>query len=412
MTPKPSWLVAALALAGACSRDRAAGGAGRDSVADSAGKAAAGAMADMPGMKTGEISLTRAQVEHGKIRWEPAAVGTDLLAVTLPGQLVPNEDRTVQLGAPAGGRIVSIPVRPGDAVARGRVLVTLQSPEAGMAQADLAKAEAETASRRAQALYARSVRERAERLTALKSIPRQDYERAVAEDELARAAVTQAEAELRRARTTAEQLGASASASGLLELRSPQPGVVLARMAAPGAVVEAGTPLVVVTDPTSLWLVVSAPERALGLLRVGSTLRFSVPAFPADTFAAPVDAVGAGLDSATRTLSVRATVKNPGGRLKPEMLATVFVRGERREPAMLLPAGAVQLVNGHPTVFVAVPDGKGGARFEARTVKVGPADGSRVVILDGLAPGDLTVVEGAFTLKAELQKRSGPGMVM
>jgi cobalt-zinc-cadmium efflux system membrane fusion protein len=412
MKPELKWLLAALATAAACSRDRAALGSKPGSGADSVGGAVTDAMAGMPGMKTGEISLTGAQVEHGRIRWEPAAVGPDPGTTALPGQLVPNEDRTARLGAPAGGRIVSIPVRPGDRVPRGRVLVTLQSPEAGIAQADLAKAEAEAASRRAQALYARGVRERAERLTTLKAIPRQDYERAIADDELARAALAQAEAELRRARTTSEQLGASASASGLLELRSPQQGVVLARTALPGAVVEAGTPLVVVTDPSSLWLVVSAPEPTSGRFRIGNILRFSVPAFPADTFAAPVDAVGAGLDPATRTLSIRATVNSSGGRLKPEMLATVLVRGKDRGSAVLLPADAVQLVNGHPTVFIATPDGKGGARFEARTVKAGPAAGSRIAVMEGVSVGELIVVQGAFTLKAELQKSAGPRMVM
>jgi cobalt-zinc-cadmium efflux system membrane fusion protein len=411
MNPKLSWLLVGLAIAAACSRDRPAGSTRADSLPDSA-STGANAMADMPGMKTGEISLTAAQVEHGRIRWEPAVAGTNVQETALPGQLVANEDRTVRLGAPVGGRIVSISVRPGDRVAQGRVLVTLQSPEAAMAQADLGKAEAEAASRQAQGLYARSVRERAERLMALKAIPRQDYERAIADEELARAALTQAQAELRRARSTALQLGASASVSGLVELRSPQRGVVLARTAVPGAVVEAGTPLVVVTDPSSLWLVVSATEKASGLLRTGSPLRFSVPAFPADTFAAPVDAVGAGLDSATRTLSIRATVKNSEGRLKPEMLATVLVRGQSRAPAVLLSADAVQLINGNPTVFIAVPDGTGGARFEARTVKAGSTAGNRVSVVEGISAGELIVVQGAFTLKAELQKSTGPKMVM
>jgi cobalt-zinc-cadmium efflux system membrane fusion protein len=325
---------------------------------------------------------------------------------------VPNEDRTVRLGAPAGGRIVAVSVRPGDRVTRGRLLVTLQSPEAGMAQSDLAKAQAEAASRQAQAQYAKSVRERAERLLALKAIPRQEYERAIADDELARAGLAQAQAELRRARSTAQQLGASAAATGLIELRSPQPGVVLARTAVPGAVVEAGSPLVVVTDPSSLWLVISAPEQSAGLFRIGGTLRFTVPAFPADTFPASVDAVGAGLDPATRTLSVRATFKNPGQRLKPEMLAAVLVRQATGASATLVPADAVQLINGHPTVFVAFPDGKGGARFEARTVKAGAAGGGRVAVTEGLTPGELVATQGAFTLKAELQKTASPKMVM
>ena len=412
MTSIVNRLLVILVLAEACSRDRAAPGSKADSIPDSATAAAVDAMAAMPGMKTGEVTLSAGQVEHGQIRWAPAEAGTDVQIATLPGQLVPNEDRTVRLGAAAGGRIVTVSVQPGDLVARGRVLVTLQSPDAGMAQSDLAKAEAEAASRRAQAQYAKSVRERAERLLALKAIPRQEYERAIADEELASAGLAQAQAELRRARSTAQQLGASASASGLIELRSPQPGVVLARTAQPGVVVEAGVPLVVVTDPATLWLVVSAPEQSTSLFRIAGMLHFTVPAFPADTFAAPVVAVGAGLDPATRTLSIRAAVKNPGARLKPEMLATVLIRAETGKPAVLLPADAVQLLNGTPTVFVAAPDGKGGAKFEARTVRVTPAAGGKVAITEGLVGGELVVLQGAFTLKAELQKTASPKMVM
>jgi membrane fusion protein, heavy metal efflux system len=231
-------------------------------------------------------------------------MGTAAATATVPGQVVPNEDRTARLGAPAGGRVVVVRVSPGDRVRRGDVLVTLQSPEAGAAQSDLSKATAAVASARAQATYARSARERADRLLALKAIPRQDAERAVADDELARATLAQAEAELRRARNAAGQLGAGASATGEIALRSPLAGVVLARTAVPGAVVEAGAPLVVVTDPASLWVTISAPEALAGLFRRGSQLRFTVPAYPADTFAARAGGLHArehlGLEAAVR----------------------------------------------------------------------------------------------------------------
>ena len=50
------------------------------------------------------------------------------------------------------------------------------------------------ASHRAQAQYARGAKDRAERLLALKAIPRQDFDRAVADDQLAQAELTEAEA--------------------------------------------------------------------------------------------------------------------------------------------------------------------------------------------------------------------------
>ena len=359
-----------------------------------------------------EVTLTAAQIRHGGVAWQSVTIGTASATVPVPGQLVPNEDRSARLGAPASGRVVAVPVRPGDQVARGRMLVTLHSPEAGAAQSDLAKAQAELASRRAQATYVKSARDRAERLLALKAIPRQDYERAIADDELARSAVAQAEAELTRARTSAEQLGADASASGEIALRAPFAGVVLARTAVPGSVVEAGAPLVVVTDPATLWLTASAPEALAGAFRTGATVRFSVPAYPGETFAARVDAVGAGLDPGTRTLPVRAVVDNRTGRLKPEMLATVVADGGPSVPAALVPDDAVQTLKAKTVVFIARPLPNGDAKFLRREVEVGSRTGGRAAILRGLSAGDVVVTKGAFAVKAELEKGSMPKMEM
>lgn len=359
------------------------------------------------------MSFTAAQVQHGAVRWAPVVAGTSAGTATIPGELTVNEDRTARLGAPGRGRVLAVRAQPGQQVARGQVLVTLQSAEAGMAQSDVAKASAEVRSRRAGAQYAASARGRAERLLALKAIPRQDYERAIADDEQAQAALSQATSELRRARSTAQQMGAAgASSNGETVLRSPLPGVVLERSAQPGAVVEAGAPLVVVTDPGTLWLQIKAAEAQTGLFRRGSALTFRVPAYPLERFTARIDAVGAGLDPATRTLGVRATVANTNGRLKPSMLATVEVEGGARVSAMLLPADAVQLVDGKPNVFVARPDAKGGARFERRVVELGSRSGGQVAVTRGLSPGEVVVVAGAFAVKAEFQKGSMPDMEM
>jgi membrane fusion protein, heavy metal efflux system len=360
------------------------------------------------------VTFNASQVSHGGVRWSPVVLSKSSATAIVPGQIVPNEDRTARLGAPAQGRVIAVRVRPGDRVSRGDVLVTMQSAEAGMAQADVTKAEAELVSKKAQAVYAASARARAERLLALKAIPQQDYERAIADDEQARASLTQAQSEVRRARSTASVLDAntSVSASGEIALRSPLTGVVLARTAVPGTVVEAGAPLVVVTDPSSLWVAIAAPETMAGLFTRGGRLRLTVPAYPADTFAARVEAVGAGLDPETRTLSVRAVTSDAKGKLKAEMLASVEVEGGRSLLAAVIPEDAVQLVAGVPTVFVVETDAKGGARFSRRNVELGARGNGQVAVINGLRSGDLVVTQGAFAVKAEFQKGSMPKMEM
>jgi len=363
------------------------------------------------------VTFTPAQVRNGGVRWERIAMSTGQATAVVPGTVVPNEDRTARLGSPAGGRVLTVRVSPGDRVARGQVLVTLASPAAGMAQSDLSKATAAVTSARAQAAYATSARERAERLLGLKAIPRQDYERAVADDAESQAMLVQATAELVRARSTASQLGGGAAVTGEIAVRSPLAGVVLARTATPGAVVETGAPLIVVTDPSSLWLTVNAPESLVGVFRRGGELRFSVPAYPGELFTARIDAVGAGLDPGTRTLAVRAMVDNRstgtiGSRLKPEMLASVAVAGGPSVPAVMLPEDAVQQLDSKLAVFVATPDSAGGARFTARAVETGSRTGGRVAVTRGLAAGDVVVIAGAFRVKAQLRNGSMPDMEM
>lgn len=425
-------IIAVLSLTlAACGKDKPADG-DNDTKPPTSAAASAEEMKGMPGMKEGSkpgeaseggekeesegeggsITFTGDQVRNGKVAWAPAVMGTAPGVATIPGQLVPNEDRTARLGAPAGGRVVAVRVQPGDRVTRGQLLVTLQSPEAGVAQSDVAKANAAVTAARAQAEYARTARERAVRLLELKAIPRQDYERAVADEAAARAALSQANAEAQRAQSTAAQLGAGGSASGVIALRSPLAGVVLERTATPGAVVESGTPMVVVTDPTTLWLQVNAPEKLSSFLRRGGRLRFSVPAWPSQSFVAQIDAVGAGLDVQTRTLSVRGVVPT-AGKLKAAMLATVVVEGAGpAAAAVLLPDDAVQTLDDRPTVFIAVPDTKGGATFQPRPVQVGGRANGQTAVMSGLKAGEIVVTRGAFAIKAQLKKGEMPEMEM
>lgn len=345
------------------------------------------------------IVFSGAQVEHGGVRWAPVTMTAVASLVEIPGQLVPNQDRTARLGAPAEGRVLQVHVQVGDRVRAGDLLVTLHSQAASTARAEYDKAIAALNSQRAQATFARTAKERAERLLAAKAIARQDVERAQADDELAQAMLAQAEAEVTRATAAQSQLSVSAD-GGSIVLRSPLSGIVLSREAEPGAVVQAGSPLVAVTDPTTLTLELDLPDRATSLLKPGAEVRFVVPAYPTDTFTGRVETVGGALDPATRTLPVRAHIPNGSGRLRPETFAKAWIEGKESRPLALVPDSAVQLLDERPVVFVAVADGKGGARFERRDVELGSTAGGQTQILRGLHSGDIVVVGGAFAVKS------------
>ena len=207
-----------------------------------------------------EITLTAEQIAHGGVRWS-AAVATPLADfVELTGRLVVDEDHTARLSPSVKGRVTAVRANLGDVVSRGQTLVILQSEEASARRAELAKASAELTERQATETYARAVRERAERLLALKAGSAQDVERARTDQAAAEAGLRQAESEVEHARAALSVLEVDA-ATGQIQLASPIAGVVIARDAVAGAVIDAGVSALIVTDLSSLWLEFGAPDQ-------------------------------------------------------------------------------------------------------------------------------------------------------
>ena len=354
-----------------------------------------------------ELTLSSDAIQHGAIRWAPATLRLVGSAAEVPGQLVVNEDRTIRIGARAEARVLAVQVQVGDRVHAGQALVALESGEATTARADHNKALADLNARKAAATYARAAHERADRLLIVKAIPRQDVERAAADDELAKSEVIRADAEVARTRSELARLGVGPN--GNMAMRSSIGGVVLSRDARPGTVVQPGAPLVVVSDPSTLWLDVLVSDRAAAALRTGGRLRFAVPAYPADTFFARIVSVGGALDSATRTIMVRGLVDNMRGKLRSQMFATVWLDGGGAQQVLTVPEGAVMLLDERAVVFIARPEKNGAAHFERRNVTTGGTSGGMVEILSGLAPGDLVVTDGAFAVKSELSRSKMSG---
>lgn len=355
-----------------------------------------------------EVMLTQAQIARGKIRWQPAQAQLVAGATEVAGKLVADDDRTSRIGAPTQGRVLRVYAQLGDAVRRGQPLVALQSPEASSTRADYDRAVAESRARQAALEYARIARERAERLLAAKAIARQDVERARAEEAMARAELARTQSDVRRASSGLGQWEIT-DAAGTMLLRAPRSGVVLTREAVPGTVVEAGMPLVTVSDISQLWLDAAVPEREASALAVGAPVRFTVPAFPADTMAGRVRAIGGALDPQARRIIVRATVPNPSARLRPEMYATVWIESGGQRRAIVIPEAAVQLMDGKTVAFVAMPMADG-VHFQRRDVQLGASIGSLVEVKSGIAVGEQVVVAGAFAVKSELSRASMPAM--
>jgi len=353
-----------------------------------------------------EISLTADQIAHGGVRWS-ATVATPLADfVDLTGRLVVDEDHTARLSPSVKGRVTSVQANVGDVVSRGQTLVILQSEEASARRAELAKATAELTQRQASLTYARAVRERAERLLALKAGAAQDVERARADEATAQSGVSQAESAVEQARVALTVLEVDA-ATGQIQLASPIAGVVVARDAVVGAVIDAGASALTVTDPSSLWLEFGAPDQVASLLTSGQRIHFDVAAFSGG-FEARILRVNGALDPATRLVTIRATVANGSKKLRPEMFATVRAETAAPRPAVSVPHDAVQLLEEHPVVFIAEPNAQGGAKFIRRDVQTGTTANGQTHIISGVNAGDVVVTDGAFAVKSQFSRGKMP----
>ena len=156
--------------------------------------------------------------------------------------------------------------------------------------------------------------------------------------------------------------------------------------------------LLVVSDPSSLWVHLDAREADVGSLKKGTTVRLQFPNLPGEQFTAKITAAGDGIDPSTRTIKVRATIDNPERRLKAEMLGTAVF--ERQLPAgVLVPASAVQLYGKEHRVFVQTQTGV----FEPRTVKLGYEGAQEVLVIEGIQEGEQVVKENSLLLAREFR---------
>lgn len=191
-----------------------------------------------------------------------------------------------------------------------------------------------------------------------------------------------------------------------LEVRAPFAGEIVERTAVRGALVEAGKPLFVLADRSTMWAMLNIPESDLARVKVGQTVELRVDSLPGRTFEAKLTWIAAEVDEKSRMARARAEVANPDGILRANMFAQARILTRSAESAVLLPAPAIQRIGGNDFVFVKLEDDL----FDARVVRVGAKLDGKVEILEGLNPGEVVAVNHSFPLKsAFLIARLGAG---
>jgi Cu(I)/Ag(I) efflux system membrane fusion protein len=195
-------------------------------------------------------------------------------------------------------------------------------------------------------------------------------------------------------------------------VRSPFSGTIIERLATQGSYVDTGTPLYRIADLSHVWVQLDAYESDLPLLQTGQEVRLTVEALPGEVFEGRVTFVDPVLNQSTRTTRVRIEVHNPDGKLRPGMFAEARVESTSGmgEQPLVIPATAPLFTGRRSVVYVELPQ-TSRPTYEARVVKLGPQMGELYPVVGGLVEGDRVVIQGAFTLDADLQIRGGESMM-
>ncbi len=309
----------------------------------------------------------------------------------LSGTLSPRQQATVR--AQMGGEVQEARVAEGEPVAAGEVLARIAqgslADAARSAQAAVESAGDALALARREAARQRS-------LLAAGAVSAHDVETAEQQARSAEAGLAQARAQLAAAR---QQLGEAV-------VRAPFAGLVSAKLVSSGDVVEPGAALYTIVDPSLLELAATVPAEALGELKVGLAVEFTVSGFPGRTFAGRVSRINPSADPATRQVRVYAELPNVaaaggGGTLAgPRLVSGLYAEGRitsQAHLALTLPGEAIDRTMQQPAVEKVV-----GGRVVRSDVTLGTIDDptDRVEVKSGVAPGEIVLVGPAKDIPA------------
>jgi RND family efflux transporter MFP subunit len=281
--------------------------------------------------------------------------------------------RDITLSAEETGAIESFLVEKGEYVAQGAVIARLDN--------DILAALVDEA--RAAAALAAEQYERQRRLWEDEGIGSEiAYLQARFQGEIQQARVATLEARLAKT-----------------EIRAPFAGVFDERFLDEGEMAAPGTPVARMVSIDRLKIAGGVPERFAPSVHRGDRAVITFDVLEGWELNGRIDYVGSSVDDRSRTFPVEIVITNPGGVIKPRMVANVLLERARLEGVAVVRQDVVVRTEQGYRVYVAV-DRDGVPHAEARDVVLGPSYRDRVVVESGLAFGDRLVVAGAQLVDA------------
>jgi HlyD family secretion protein len=363
----------------------------------------------LPRLALAAAVFVAAAVAYGVVELRPVAVEVARIERNVPIQvfgLGTVEARILsRVGFEVGATLVELRVDHGDAVRQGQVLArlhaaaqearltkaraglvnaqaVLRTAEASLNKAHVVAAQAKQANRRRQALVARgsvSV-EAAEESQKQEDVAATEVAVALAQADVARAAVQDAEAQL-----LVEQV--------LLDhhvLKAPYDALVVERHKELGAALAPGETLFTLVAPQTIWVRAFVDEARAGAIGVGQPAEVRLRSLPQEVFAGSVDRIGIESDRVSEERRVFVTCARCPTQFylgeQAEVVVTTAVLGE----ALLVPEIAIEGFDGTKGTVWTIEEGylaRRELRFGERTLD------ARAVVRSGLPPGGRLVAK-------------------
>lgn len=283
--------------------------------------------------------------------------------VVVTAALQANEQ--VQLMAPMAGQVLDIYFNEGEKVTAGQSIIRLDD-RAWKAQLLGLNAELDAATKDL---------DRKKQLLTIEGSTQEEVDGLVSKVETLRSQIQQLEINV-----------------DLANVKAPFAGTLGLRSFSKGAYMKAGEVITVLTQLDRLKVEFSVAQEHKNSLEVGKVVRVVVTN---DTLEARIYAINPLVDANSRTISVRAILKQESANtIMPGTFAEVLIATEFVEDALMVPTQAIVPEINDQTVFL-YKNGK----VERRTVQLGGRNAELVHVATGINAGDTIITTGLLQVK-------------